>query len=75
MASCIPYHGHIKINEYSMDQWFEYIRVVTRHVINEPSKNQARFVGQWKGLIMICETIIRQVELEATCRSQGLNKN
>jgi hypothetical protein len=55
MASCIPYHGHIKINEYTMDQWVEYIIIVTRHVINKPRKNQARFVGQWKGLSMICE--------------------
>ncbi len=38
-----------------MDQWVEYIIIVTRHVINKPRKNQARFVGQWKGLSMICE--------------------
>jgi hypothetical protein len=40
MTSCIPYHRHIKINEYTMDQWVEYIIVVTRHVINEPRKTK-----------------------------------
>jgi hypothetical protein len=40
MALCIPYHRHTKINEYTMDQWVEYIIVVTRHVINEQRKTK-----------------------------------
>jgi hypothetical protein len=40
IALGIPYHGHIKINEYTIDQWVEYIILVTRHVINEPRKTK-----------------------------------
>lgn len=40
MASYIPYYGHIKIIEYTMDQWVEYIIVVTRYDINKPRKTK-----------------------------------